>query len=57
MRRCRRSGLRRLEVKLEKLIVRADDKAVDEALANLAASAQNFEDRKKGSRPRTAIRW
>ncbi len=38
------------KVKLEKLIVKADDKAVDEALANLAASAQNFEDRKKGSK-------
>lgn len=38
------------KVKLEKLIVKADDKAVDEALANLAASAQDFEDRKKGSK-------
>jgi trigger factor len=38
------------KVKLDKLVVKADDKSVDEALANLAASAQNFEDRKKGSK-------
>ncbi len=38
------------KVKLEKLIVKADDAAVQEALANLAASAQAFEDRKKGSK-------
>jgi trigger factor len=38
------------KVTLERLIVKAEDAAVDEALANLAASAQNFEDRKKGSK-------
>lgn len=37
-------------VKLEKLVVKADDKDVDEALGNLAETAQNFEDRKKGSK-------
>ncbi len=37
-------------VKLERLTVKADDAAVDEALASLAESAQNFEDRKKGSK-------
>ncbi|MDJ0627170.1 MAG: trigger factor [Rhodobacter sp.] len=35
---------------LEKLVVKADDAAVDEALASLAESAQNFEDRKKGAK-------
>jgi len=38
------------KVTLERLIVKAEDSAVDEALANLAESAQNFEDRKKGSK-------
>ena len=38
------------KIKLEKMVVEADDKAVDEALQNLAESAQNFEDRKKGSK-------
>lgn len=38
------------KLKLERLIVKADDKAVDEALENLAKSAQNFDDRKKGSK-------
>lgn len=38
------------KLKLEKLIVKADDKAIDEALENLAKSAQNFDDRKKGSK-------
>ena len=33
---------------LDRLIVKADDAAVDEALANLAASAQAFEDRAAG---------
>lgn len=37
-------------IKLEKLVAKADDKAVKEALDNLAESAQNFEDRKKGSK-------
>ncbi|NND17057.1 MAG: trigger factor [Silicimonas sp.] len=35
------------KIKLEKLVVKADDKAVEEALGNLAENAQNFEDRKK----------
>ena len=37
-------------IKLEKMVVEADDKAIDEALNNLAENAQNFEDRKKGSK-------
>ena len=37
-------------IKLERLVVKADDKAVDEALSNLAESAQDFKDRKKGSK-------
>ena len=37
-------------VKLEKLVAKIDDKDVDDALSNLAESAQNFEDRKKGSK-------
>ncbi|MEO9826171.1 MAG: trigger factor [Paracoccaceae bacterium] len=38
------------KVKLEKMVVPADEKAVQEALDNLAKNAQNFEDRKKGSK-------
>jgi trigger factor len=38
------------KIKLDRLVVKADDKSVDEALANLAASAQSFEDRKKGAK-------
>jgi trigger factor len=38
------------ELKLEKLVAKIEDKAVDEALANLASSATDFEDRKKGSK-------
>ncbi|SPH17606.1 Trigger factor [Defluviimonas aquaemixtae] len=38
------------KLKLEKLIVKADDKAVAEALENLAKSAKNFEDKKKGTK-------
>ncbi|WP_149589106.1 trigger factor [Tabrizicola flagellatus] len=38
------------KLKLERLIVKADDKAIAEALENLAKSAQSFEDRKKGSK-------
>ncbi len=38
------------KVKLERLVVKAEDKDVDEALENLAKNAQNFEDRKKGSK-------
>lgn len=37
-------------LKLEKLVVKAEDAAIDEALANLAETAQNFDDRKKGSK-------
>ena len=37
-------------IKLEKLVVKADDAAIDEALANLAETAQDFEARKKGSK-------
>lgn len=37
-------------IKLERLVVKAEDKDVTEALDNLAKSAQNFEDRKKGSK-------
>ncbi|WP_299843081.1 trigger factor [uncultured Roseovarius sp.] len=37
-------------IKLERLVAKADDKAVDEALGNLAESAQDFKDRKKGSK-------
>ncbi|GHE00269.1 trigger factor [Defluviimonas sp. 20V17] len=38
------------KLKLERLMVKADEASVDEALQNLAASAENFEDRKKGSK-------
>ncbi|AXI48915.1 trigger factor [Sulfitobacter sp. SK012] len=38
------------KVKLERLVVKADDADVDESLANLAESAQDFKDRKKGSK-------
>jgi trigger factor len=38
------------KVKLDKLVVKADDKAIDEALENLAGSAKNFDDRKKGAK-------
>ena len=37
-------------VTLEKLIVKADDAAITEALENLAETAQDFESRKKGSK-------
>ena len=37
-------------LKLERLVVKADEASVEEALTNLAASAENFEDRKKGSK-------
>ena len=39
-------------VKLERLVVKAGDAEVDEALANLAETAQDFKDRKKGSKSR-----
>jgi trigger factor len=38
------------KVVLQRLVVKAEASAVDEALANLAGSAQSFEDRKKGSK-------
>ncbi|QIE45290.1 trigger factor [Pseudohalocynthiibacter aestuariivivens] len=38
------------KVKLERMKVTPDDAAVDEALASLAESAQDFDDRKKGSK-------
>ena len=37
-------------IKLDKLVVKADEAAVDEALKNLAEGAKNFEDRKKGAK-------
>ncbi|MFK7834928.1 MAG: trigger factor [Sulfitobacter sp.] len=37
-------------VALEKMVVKADDAAIDEALANLAETAQDFKGRKKGSK-------
>ncbi len=37
-------------VSVERLVVKADDAAVDEALKNLAESAQDFKDRKKGTK-------
>ena len=37
-------------VELERLVVKADDAAVDEALASLAETAQDFADRKAGSK-------
>jgi trigger factor len=38
------------KISLKKLIVKAEGAAVDEALTNLAGSAQSFEDRKKGAK-------
>lgn len=38
------------KIKLERMKVVPDDAAVDEALTNLASSAQDFEDRRKGSK-------
>ncbi|UOA26836.1 trigger factor [Pseudosulfitobacter sp. DSM 107133] len=37
-------------ITLEKLVVKSDDAAVEEALGNLAETAQDFADRKKGSK-------
>ncbi len=37
-------------VKLEKLVVKADDAAIEEALNNLAETAQDFKARRKGSK-------
>ncbi len=38
------------QIKLERLVVKADAEAVEEALANLAKSTQSFEDKKKGAK-------
>ena len=38
------------KIELERLVAKADDASVDEALANLAETAQDFKDRKKGSK-------
>jgi trigger factor len=38
------------KIKLEKLMVKADDKAITEALENLAGSAKSYDDRKKGAK-------
>jgi trigger factor len=38
------------KIKLERLVAKPDASEVDEALGNLANSANNFEDRKKGSK-------
>jgi len=35
------------KIKLEKMVVKADDASVQEALENIAGSAKNFEDKKK----------
>lgn len=37
-------------ITLEKLVVKADDASVNEALGSLAETAQNFEDRKQGAK-------
>ena len=37
-------------IKLERMVVKADDAAIDEALGNLAETAQDFKARKKGSK-------
>ncbi|WP_295317376.1 trigger factor [Roseobacter sp.] len=38
------------KIKLEKMVARAGDEAIDEALANLAETAQDFKARKKGAK-------
>ena len=38
------------KIKLEKMIAKADEASVEEALANLAETAQDFKDRKKGTK-------
>ncbi|MGC8203433.1 trigger factor [Aliiroseovarius sp. PTFE2010] len=38
------------DIKLEKMVVKAGDDEVEDALKNLAETAQDFEDRKKGSK-------
>ena len=41
------------KLKLERLVVKADDAALDEALKNLADNVKDFEDRKKGSKAKS----
>ena len=38
------------KLKLERLVVKAEEKAVDEALENLAANAKSYSDKRKGSK-------
>ncbi|SLN21526.1 Trigger factor [Pseudoruegeria aquimaris] len=38
------------DITLEKMVVKADDEAIDEALKNLAETAQNWEDRKSNAK-------
>ena len=38
------------KIKLKRMVVEVDEKAIKEGLENLAKNAQNFEDRKKGSK-------
>ena len=38
------------KIKLEKMVAKADEASVEEALANLAETAQDFKDRKKGTK-------
>ncbi|MGZ9812664.1 trigger factor [Pseudoroseicyclus sp. H15] len=38
------------KIKIERLVVEADEAAMDETLQNLAESSQSFEDRRKGSK-------
>jgi trigger factor len=38
------------KIKLEKMIAKADEASVEEALANVAETAQDFKDRKKGTK-------
>jgi len=40
------------KIKLEKMVVKADEASVTEALENLAATAENFKKRRKGSKAR-----
>ena len=40
-------------INLEKLVAKADDAAVDEALEKLAETSPNFRDRRKGSKPKS----
>ncbi|MCB2110634.1 trigger factor [Albidovulum sp.] len=41
------------KIKLEKLVVKADEKAIEETLGTLAKDAKNFTDRKKGSKAKS----